>query len=130
VAPGTNSDGHGVTDQGVVSALGFDNMGFQREFTLVGMRPCPKTGSPKTEGFANVEWALLLTSEIAPPYSTCRLNFHYPSLKGDDDPTQLTAYVDWVVDAWEKTGTISSQLFDRILCDLSRVDPPQPGSTS
>lgn len=122
VAPGMRVDLPGVNARGDIAALGFDNSCFEREFTLVGTRPSGADGEASGNPFKGVDWKVLLTCDMAPPYSTCRLNFHFPGAEG----SLLREYVSWGEDVWLRTEETSAQLFNDIRTNLDAVDPIPP----
>jgi len=67
------------------------------EFMLLGVRD--KTTSANTgidqENFESVDWGLLVTSDVAEPYNSCRLGFHL-----NDDGNKFSIHEKFVENAW------------------------------
>lgn len=107
----------------VVPAAAFDLKEYAREFTMVGVSTSPgQDGVP----FAGVEWKLLITCEIAPPYSTCRLDF-YSDKNGQD---LLKQHVSWVEAVWSRAD-FTKEIIADIDCELRHVSVArQPTSSS
>jgi len=116
VRPGSREDEPYVGDDGVLSALGFQSKCFEREFTLIGSRARNPEQGEKANPFEDVKWDLLVTCEMAPPYSTCRLNFH---VHDGETPGVLEAYGNWVADTWVKTEQFSKGVAEDIAKEIT-----------
>lgn len=122
VRPGQFGDAEEQVSDGRLSAHAFDKKGYQREFTLVGLRPWSDNDRPSLEG---VTWTLLLTNEMAPPFSTCRLNFYFGHSESAEATSTLQKYSDWVERAWKESEKESRDVFSRIEKELEDHDLPE-----
>jgi hypothetical protein len=119
-AEGPDRGSHDLTNKdGVLRAETFEVQQYSREFTLVGILK----GEPEQDNpFAGVTWELLLTSELAPPFSTCRLNFCFPNSKCEGgDENLLLQHADWVKDVWNDNRAGTRQILEKIEKEMAFV---------
>ncbi len=91
------------------------------EFMMIGFRKPPsKNGDPeKEEGLCSVEWGLLVTSDVAEPYNSCRLGFHL-----NEPGSDFSEHKNFVENLWENEDVIgfSNKMCSEILQDLSDIE--------
>jgi hypothetical protein len=122
VKPGKLGDSEHVQEDGCLSALGFDDC-LQREFTLVGTRKRP--ASDGDNPFEGTDWQLLVACEMAPPYSTCRLNFHFHDEKAPS-ASLLSKYSEWVELAWKNAESTTRDMFEDLNEEFAKTASAMP----